>query len=85
MDKQIPYVAYESALARADRINGRLWVLCIILSVMLIFTNLGWVIYESQFVDEYVSIEAEQEADGNGNNYIIGGDYGYETENKGVN
>ena len=76
MDKQIPYIAYESALTRADKTNKRLWILCIILTALLIITNIGWIVYESQFVDEYISIEAEQEADGDGNNYVIGGDYG---------
>lgn len=84
MSEQIPYVAYESALTRADRTNKRLWILCIILSVMLVLTNIGWVVYESQFTDEYVSIEAEQETDGGGDNYVVGGDYGNTAESQGI-
>lgn len=81
MGEQIPYVAYESSLTRADQTNKRLWILCLVLAVMLVLTNLGWVIRESQYaVTESTVIQAEQEADGNSNNYIVGGDYGSETE-----
>lgn len=81
MSEQIPYVAYESSLTRADQTNKRLWILCLVLAVMLVLTNLGWVIRESQYaVTESTVIQAEQEADGNSNNYIVGGDYGSETE-----
>ena len=47
----IPYVAYESALVRADRTNRRLWILCIILAVFLVASNVCWIIYENQFED----------------------------------
>lgn len=81
MSEQIPYVAYESSLTRADQTNKRLWILCLVLAVMLVLTNLGWVIRESQYaVTESTVIQAEQEADGNSNNYIVGGDYGSETD-----
>ena len=62
---------------RQERTIKRLWILCIILIVLLAITNAGWIIYESQF-DDYVEttqIEAEQEADGNGSNYVVGGNY----------
>ena len=60
----IPFCAYESAMDRHERANRRLWVLCIILTVMLLGTNIGWIVYESQFEDVVTttnSIEAESE------------------------
>lgn len=71
----IPYIAYESGMARMERTNKRLWIVVIILIVALIATNVGWSMYEAQFED-VVTTEIEQDTgDGNGNNYIVGGDY----------
>ena len=58
--KDIPYIAFEAALARLERTIRRLWILAIILVGLLLATNAGWIWYESQF--ETVSIEAEQDA-----------------------
>ena len=83
-----PKVNYEFALemqgARLERTNKRYFVLIIILVVALISSNLGWLYYESQFVDEKTVIEADQEADNLSKNVIIGGDYNAcETEGNG--
>ena len=72
--------AFDSQGARLERSNKRLFIICIILIITLFVTNGLWVAYEAQF--KTISIEAEQEADGDSNNYIIGGDYGSETEGK---
>lgn len=73
----IPYVAYESGMARLERINRRLWILCIILVIALIGSNAGWIYHESQFEDVEVSQEVEATADGDSdiNLHTIGGDY----------
>lgn len=75
----IPYIAYEAAQSRLERIIKRLWITTIILIVLLVASNIGWLIYESQFED--FSIEAEQ--DGDGINIVGGGDidYGAESNN----
>lgn len=75
--------SHEQEAVRQERTIKRLWILCIILILLLVGTNIGWMIYESQFEDvvETMQIEAEQEADGNGSNYVVGGDYyGAESE-----
>lgn len=75
-------LVYESAMARMERANKRLFVLLIIVISALILTNIGWIYYESQFqVTETSTFEAEQ--DGDGVNIIGGGDvnYGAESEN----
>lgn len=84
----VPYVAYEGAMARMERINRRVWILCIILIVALLGTNAGWIYYESQF--EYVETstqEVDQEVDtGEGDAIVIGvGDYNGESETDGQN
>lgn len=68
----------ESQGARLERTNKRLFILGVILIIALFVTNGLWVAYEAQF--KTISIEAEQEADGDSSNYIIGGNYGSETE-----
>lgn len=73
-DKNVSYIAYESAMARLERTNKRLFIICLILIISLIGTNGAWLYYESQFVDEF-TIDAEQVTDG-GNNYVVGGNYG---------
>ena len=60
----IPYVAYESALVRADRTNRRLWILCIILAVFLVASNVCWIIYENQFEDVTITQEASTDDGG---------------------
>lgn len=85
-DKQIPYIAHESEVARLERIIKRMWILCIIIFVALIGTNAGWIWYESQWEDVTVSQEITQDSgDGGTNTYsgnVIGGDFYGDTENQ---
>lgn len=71
----VPYVVHESAMARAERQLKRLWGLIILLVVLLVGTNIAWLIYESQFetletTEEY---HIEQDAENGNNNSIING------------
>lgn len=72
----IPYIAHEGGMARMERIIKRLWILCIVLIVLLVSTNIAWLIYEAQFTDE---VKIEQEVDANdGDAYVSGiGDINY--------
>lgn len=70
---EVPYLVHESTMARMERANKRLWVIVIILIFALVLSNVGWIMYESQFED-IVTTEIEQDS-GDGNNYIVGGDY----------
>lgn len=58
----VPYIVHESGMARLERTVKRLWILCILLILLLVGTNVAWIIYEAQFVDE-IQIEQEVEAD----------------------
>ena len=65
----IPYIAHESAMARMERMNKRLWILLILLLVLLVGSNAAWFWYESQFVYEVVTQEIDT---GEGSAYVAG-------------
>lgn len=84
----IPYVVYEQEKAHQQKVNLRWFIVVIILIAALIGTNLGWLIYESQFetvtetIEEY-EYDVQQDTDSGDNNFIgHDGDVIYgETEN----
>ena len=45
----VPYVVHESSMARAERQAKRLIAIIILLIVLLVGSNIGWLVYESQF------------------------------------
>lgn len=81
----VPYIVHEGDMARLERTNKRLWILSILLVVLLVGTNAGWIFYESQFEEVVTTTETyqdvSQDAD-NGSNTFIGGDYYGETESQ---
>ena len=78
--EQIPYIVHEGAMSRMERVNKRLIAIIVLLIVLLVSSNIAWLIYESKYQD--ICIEAEQ--DGYGVNIVGGGDitYGPESDNK---
>lgn len=69
----IPYIAFESVTSRLERSNKRLWIVIILLIIILLGTNAGWLWYESQFIETEVSQEINTDE---GNATVIGiGDY----------
>lgn len=77
----VPFAAHESALARSERHNKRLWIVILVLIGALIGTNLAWIIYENSFDDYVITQEVEQDAE-NGTNNFVGGDVYGEAEDK---
>lgn len=71
MDKTIPYFAHEGIVARMERANRRLWILCIVLILLLTGTNGAWIYYESQFADETLTVTQDSP---DGINNFIGND-----------
>lgn len=66
----VPYIAYESELARLERIIKRQFVLIVIAVCFLVGTNACWIWYESQWED--VVTEVTQDVDsGDGGDAII--------------
>ncbi len=80
----IPFIAYESGLARMERSNHRSWVLSIILVVLLIVSWAGFIWYESQFelVTETVTTQDVWQETTRGGNQFIGGDLNEYTESQ---
>ena len=72
----IPYFAHEGEMARAERMNKRLWIVILVLIICLVGTNAGWIVYESQFTDEVTTTEIEAQQDGD-YNFVSGGDLNY--------
>lgn len=73
----VPYVVHESAMARAERhIKALVWVI-VLLIVLLVGSNVGWLIYEAQFeVVEGTTTETytiDQDAETGNNNSVING------------
>lgn len=66
----IPYVVHESTVARQERHIKRVWIALIVAISMLFASNIGWLIYESQFV----TVSYEQ--DRNGINNVNVGEQG---------
>lgn len=80
--ENVPYIVYETEQARAERHIKRLWIALIVAITMLFASNVGWLIYESQFA----TVSYVQDGEGM-NNVNIGeqGDlfYGAESESEG--
>lgn len=64
--ESIPYVAYELAMARAERTSKRLWITILTLIFLLVGTNVAWLYYESSFEEIVIT----QENEDGFNNYI---------------
>lgn len=69
----IPYVAHERAMSRADTLNKRLVAVIILLIILLVGSNIGWLVYESSFEEVTESYVIEQEGEGGNNNSVING------------
>ena len=73
----VPYVVHESAMARAERHTKALVWVIVLLIVLLVGTNAGWLWYESQFeVVEETTTETytiDQDAKTGNNNSVING------------
>ena len=62
----VSYLVHESIMVRQERTIRRLWILCLVLIIALIGTNLAWTVYENGFTDTVIT----QQNDAGYNNYI---------------
>ena len=67
----VPFAVHEADMARMERTVKRLWILLLVMLVLLVGTNGAWIYYESQFVDESWTFEANTD---NGGTAIANGD-----------
>lgn len=72
-DKPVDYRVHESILARMERTNKRWFVLCIVIFLAFVGSNIGWLIYESQFED--ISTTVTQNTQSESGNAIIYGEH----------
>ena len=80
----VPYVVHESAMARAERHTKALVLVVVLLIVLLVGTNAGWLWYESKMetvveTTETTFEDVVQESN-EGSNNIVGGDMIGETD-----
>ena len=69
----IPYAAHQGIVATMERVNKRLWIMLVILIFLLVGSNIGWLVYESQFEEITEEYEISQDAESGNNNSIING------------
>lgn len=82
LNETMTRAAHELDMARMERANMRQWIVILLLIVLFVGSNAGWLYYEAQFTDEVTTtIDAVQETEEGGNNTVVGGDYGT-TESK---
>lgn len=71
--EQIPYIVHEGAMSRMERVNKRLIAIIVLLIVLLVSSNIAWMVYESQFEMCNVEQDVDQENE-QGKNIFVGGD-----------
>ena len=71
--------AWERHEERNKKLINKLIAVILVLVVLLVGSNVAWLVYESQFEEIVVTQEVEQDAE-NGENTFIGGDIVGETE-----
>ena len=70
--RDVPYIVYESEMARLERIIMRQFILIIVALCFLVCTNGYWIWYESQFEDVVTTHEITQDVDsGDGGDAVI--------------
>ena len=77
----VPYIVHESAMARAERQQKRLWIALIVAVVMITLSNIAWLYVWNSY--EYVgdTTETTYSQDGGGVN-IIGDENRYEPDSE---
>ena len=71
--QQIPYIVYESMLAKEERTQKKLIAVIILLIILLTACNVFW-IYEWTSYDYVTGEDVEMKSDGSGVNNYIGND-----------
>lgn len=61
----VPYIVHESEMARAERNAKRLWVALLITITLIVLSNVGWLLYISQY--DFCSYELSTDGGGNAN------------------
>ena len=70
-DNKIPFIAYDEALARFERVNRRSFIVIIVLIILLFSTNGAWLYFESQWQTTTTTVTQDNT---DGYNSYIGND-----------
>lgn len=76
----MPIAQHEKDQNRLMSIIKSLIVVILVLIVLLVGSNIAWIVYENSFEDYVITQDVEQDAD-NGTNNFVGGDYYGEAKN----
>lgn len=75
----VPYIVHESIMARMERAQKRLFILCLVIFLLFVASNCAWLWYESQFQYVETTQTVTQDTEQGGDNNFVGGDYIGET------
>lgn len=81
--ESVPYIVHESAMARMERTNKRLWITILTLIFLFVGSNCLWLYHEMSFEDVVTTTTIEAEQDGASVNIVGGGDVDYGAESEG--
>ena len=79
MDNYEQRYVIDMITSQMERTIRRLWILCIILTALLVGSNIAWLVYESQYetVAQVATTNQEvQQENDSGDNIMVGGNYG---------
>ena len=62
--ENISYFVHEQEMSRQERSIKRLWILCIIIFLLFVGTNAGWMIYEARTDKIFMSQSATTDSGG---------------------
>ena len=68
MEKNVPYIVFESSEARHERIEKRLIIALVIVTILMFVTNGLWLYHESQY--DYATEDIELRSETGNTNYI---------------
>ena len=70
----VPYAVLEDFKETAKANSLKWFVICLVLIILLVGTNIGWMVYESQFEDTITTEEITVDAEDDGIANYIGND-----------
>lgn len=68
----IPYIVHEGMMARMERQLKRTFIFAVVIFVLFVLTNAGWIWYESQYMTIESTQTVTQETGGDGDNNYVG-------------
>lgn len=78
----VPFVVHENLRAQMDLHARRLVRVIVLLIVLLVGSNALWLWHDRMYAVERTITEIEQDTDGGGNNYVVGGNFNGEAEDQ---